>query len=266
MWCPPSEIPRVTPRNIAAATTFKLVMASLLVVVSALTIYVASDQVEVFYRWKILKYRGVDVYAEVTNTYQTTRKSFTTNHVEYIFSPEGEPSDKTFQGHGALSDREFYTVYNGGQIQIIYDPINPDRSLPNIGDVVRFRRAPSVVSLVLPAMIPFCMGAALVIYISVKYYREKRLLQWGGLAPATILSEEEYSSRSGRWSRITYAFLDSKGNTIEGTRNFVPVKGDERQSFADLRKQILDNPTILFDPQDPLVNILYPPSVVKLKK
>lgn len=100
-------------------------------------------------------------------------------------------------------------------------------------------------------IIPTCIVVAMFLRI---YYREKHLIRWGSVAAATILDETNGPRSS---LRIHYCFNDANDRTVKGVR-----KTDNRPQFQRSRARLLDNPTVLYDPQNTTRNMLYPAGFV----
>ena len=105
--------------------------------------------------------------------------------------------------------------------------------------------------------------------------REKYLLEYGTPAAGKITG----SSLSRYGVFFTYAFHDNVGEIRTGTRNAVPFKaakllntplqelkrGDfENPDLAEGFEVIKENTTVLYDPKNSRINLLYPPARVRL--
>ena len=97
---------------------------------------------------------------------------------------------------------------------------------------------------------------ALAAFIFLKLYRkERRLLEHGRVARATILTKTKQQERSGPAWMITYRFTAPDGESASGRRGSIPFEGPEI---------VLDHPLVFYDPQKPQVNELYPMRTVRL--
>ena len=94
------------------------------------------------------------------------------------------------------------------------------------------------------------------LFLLYQYRRQKRLLEWGEVAAATIVSDSEYNAgRAGRKSAVTYTFADDTGRVVQGKRMGLPVKNSRRGAMY---VEMFGDPTVIYDPDDSAKNMLYP--------
>jgi hypothetical protein len=90
-------------------------------------------------------------------------------------------------------------------------------------------------------------------------YKERVLIKRGAVASATILSEKEYSGGKGsRYMKATYQFTDADNKTFQGVSRNLPRRSSKLEAARMLLAKILDNPIVLYDPQNPERSMLYP--------
>jgi hypothetical protein len=110
------------------------------------------------------------------------------------------------------------------------------------------------------------LGMAIVLAATLpSYLKEKKLLQFGKVAAATIVGEkDEWISKYGPSFTVTYSFTDEYGHAVTGVQKGLPAKNDKRAIVVADRARIFDNPTALYDPLDSGRSVLYPPGSVTL--
>jgi len=88
-------------------------------------------------------------------------------------------------------------------------------------------------------------------------YKEKLLLQKGNVAPAIIVKEENIAW-GDELMAVTYQFTDTSGKVYEGVRKDLPRRSDKRSGSPQRLAKFLDNPTVIYNPDNAAKNILYP--------
>jgi Protein of unknown function (DUF3592) len=216
---------------------------------------------------QILKDWGIDTAATVTDLYIGKRKGqgYT---VEYRYTSD---SSNTARINRVAVTKDIYNrLQIGVQIPVTYDPRDSNLSRLNFSNSIHQDDAilsaidsDRSVNLILGALLLFIIGVD--VFIFRQFLTEKRLLQWGAVAPAIILGEEEYKTiNNRRFSKVRYSFSDTHASVAEGVNKYVPVAGDTRPALMELRAQLLQNPIVLFDPYDSSTYVLYPPFSVEL--
>jgi hypothetical protein len=208
-----------------------------------------------FYKMQVLKERGVQAAGTVTNLSTSNAGKGRTNYnVTYAYPLVPKPA---YTATDQLDVQNFDQLRVGDAVPIAYDPTYPPRSLLTFNNIVFARD--NVRSLTVPfAILPISLLCTLVVTLifTRTYLKEKRLLQWGKAAVATIISDTEYNAgRAGRKAAVAYTFVDETGSVVQGERKGLPRK-DRRQDAA--YKEMFENPTVLYDPSDSSKNMLYP--------
>jgi hypothetical protein len=207
-----------------------------------------------FYKMQALKERGVQAAGTVTKLYASDAGKGRTNYnVTYDYPLVPKPA---YTATDQIDAQNFYQLHVGDSVPVAYDPAYPLRSLLNFNDIVFARDNIGALREQWPILIvlfgPFVI---LPIFIS-GYLKQKRLLQWGKVAVATIVSDAEYNAgKAGRKAAVTYTFTDESGRVVQGKRKGLPVK-DRRQDA--MYKEMFEDPTVLYDPDDSSKNMLYP--------
>ena len=156
----------------------------------------------------------------------------------------------------------------GDPLPVLYDPRDPDRSLPNLRDEVRTTSLAGI--LATPLFLAFLTALLVVKFTPVRIFRrirrERQLLASGTAAQATILDEEaDWDSATGKaCARVRYRFTDASGTTMQGTRTSLPLVNSAREDERLCRARVLDNPTVLYAPRDSTRCTLYPPLYAKI--
>jgi hypothetical protein len=228
------------------------------------SIAISNIAVPDYIKGRVLKSRGVDVEGRVERLYITKGKGGSSAyHVNYMYQPREMALSRypLARRTEAVSRDDYYSLSVGGALPVIYDPLAPESSFLNFHDTIRKNNPSKRVKffIVITALLMFfAMGVVLKFFIF-PALKEKRLLGFGNVAPATIVGEEEYETKRGWRSKVSYCFVDAGGNAVSGMRKGLP--SGVASSGADLaeRIQILDNPTVLYDPRNSARNILYPP-------
>ena len=102
--------------------------------------------------------------------------------------------------------------------------------------------------------------ALIMCFMAFPYFRQKGLIQKGIAVPALILKEKPGNKST---NIVTYGFKTLEGEKLKGTqRNIPPNTTKQGKRFLEYRSRKLDNPVVLYDPQKPSRNILYPADYV----
>jgi len=254
-WVMPAPLAKPPPREVrmsgvskGLSIVFGLVLGLPLVIV--LTTWAATA-----HREAILAQRGVMITGAVTKLHIVDGKG-RSYRTTYSYTPPelSQNHSRSVSTEINVSVRDYYHLWVGEPIEVVYDPRKPDRSLLK-SDLDSHRSATllrlPVVIWVMIVGLP--IGPFALFYFI--YRREKHLLQWGKAAPATIIGKVEYSTKAGRQVRVTYTFVDDDGVTVQGKRGGIPARG----------ARVLHNPTAVFDPSNSERNTLYPGSVARLQ-
>jgi Protein of unknown function (DUF3592) len=254
-WTVPAELDQPLPRPVKRRSVFTVLVISQTVGFFFFVAVFGGTFGMSFYRMQVLKEHGVQGMGAVTNLYTSSgRKGRTDYNVTYVYPIDPKPA---YTATDQLEVETFDQLHVGDPVPIAYDPAYPQRSLLNFNNIVFARD--NVQAQMGPLMIiPFLLlGTLVVVLIFIRDYRkQKRLLQWGKTAVATIVSDTEYNAgKAGRKAAVSYTFSDESGQIVQGKRKGLPIK-DRRQDA--MYKEMFEDPTVLYDPEDSSKNMLYP--------
>lgn len=208
-----------------------------------------------FYKMEMLKERGVQAAGTVMKLYVSNgAKGRTDYNVTYAYPLVPKPA---YTATDQLDAQNFNQLHIGDAVPIAYDRTYPPRSLLNFNDIV-FERDNVHQAMIAFAIFPIALFSTLVavLFFVRSYLKEKRLLQRGKAAVATIVSDTEYNAgKAGRKAAVTYTFTDKSGRVVKGERKGLPVKSRRKDAMYSA---MFENPTVLYDPADSSKNMLYP--------
>ena len=191
-------------------------------------------------RQQRLEREGVNTQAEIVKKWKEQRRWDTRRYVMYRFESNG----RSYQRRAMVSRRDFRSLRIGDLVPVRYVASSPEQSrLPQESDPW----LPLWGALLVPAfflVLLWLMGRVILV--------QRRLLRWGrptgamvtGLSPMQV----------GKHMR--YQFLDPAGSPVSGATTHT---GSED---LGLRTAV----TVLFDPERPRRNALYPPTFFRLAK
>jgi hypothetical protein len=258
-WIVPAELDQPFPRIAKRRSVFVILVVSQVAGFVFFIALIGGTYGMDLYKAQVLKERGVLAAGTVTNLYTSNGGKGRTNYnVTYAYPVVPKP---VYTATDQLDVQNFSQLHVGDVVPVAYDPSYPRRSLLNFNDIV-FERD-NTQSLILGcAILSFVLLSTLfveLIFIR-NYRRQKRLLQWGKAAAATIVSDIEYSDgRAGRKAAVTYTFTDESGHVVEGKRKGLPI---QKQRKGDMYDKMFADPTVLYDPEDSSKNMLYPFALV----
>ncbi|HEU0117718.1 MAG TPA: DUF3592 domain-containing protein [Alphaproteobacteria bacterium] len=266
-WKAPLELDGGLPRQVKATGSFWFVL--LVITLSFLPVFYVfvSTGYGKVYKLEILKERGVTVHGAVANLRIQSSKNGPLYYVDYQY----KPADMVYSEGSNITGDVFKTLHIGQTITVIYDPLDQTRSFPNAGDLERSLDAAKktwhmLVVFMFPLFGTFFVGAELFAFWT--FSKQKKLLSYGMAAQATITGERQVNrGRSGVFTEVTYQFQDDSGNTVEGKRSDLPrqkLRDKGGKALAQWTKA-MDNPTVLYMPGKSSVNLLYPPTMVRLQ-
>lgn len=179
---------------------------------------------------------GVEGEAELLRKWMVRGKS-TTRYVVYRYEAGG----RTYQRRASLPREAFEHIQPGGRVPVRFLPSQPEVSrLP-----LERPPAPPWTALLVPAVflvVPWLALRPILI--------QRRLLQWG--QPAAALVARLAPTKGGK--TVGYQFTDMSGNTVSGSA-IVPALQ------APVLRQTV---TVVYDPQKPSRNTLYPSSAAEI--
>jgi len=204
----------------------------------------------------ILQERGIETSATIIDLYTTTyyRRGKRTNyHAKYLFLSNPKSNlQRTIQNDVRISADQYQNFMIGEITPVVYDPYQPQLSelntIPGIRTINPFRI--SIITVPFSLLMLSIPGIALLVQYRL-YRRQKWFLEWGQVAPATIVDDAD-DITGKRYSKLTYRFNDANGQTVEGIGIFATIASNPA------RLAILQNPTVFFDPANSQRNLLYP--------
>lgn len=264
----PAELVQPLPRYVQAdgtckvmiilATSFFWTVAGLVL----LMLFLGSHSVA------RLKATGVNTVAVITNT-KVSVPPRGGGHVyiaSYIFVPQTKTNlSGSYIGQASLSASAFSALAAGDTVVVTYDPHSPSYSKLKSELDVRWAHPYAIFFLAVEAVVPALgfLTAATLLYARRQYLWQRKLVQWGSVASAVITSEREVNSGRVRKARVTYEFCDQDGKLVTGQRSGLPTKKERDAGYIPAYAAVMDNPTVLYDPDDSSRNLLYPPTMVK---
>lgn len=108
----------------------------------------------------------------------------------------------------------FPEVWNGMEISITYDPLNPQDSMLTADSRLNDFFVIGKIALVSFVFSVFIV-ASFVLLIYFLYRKQKRLLKWGLVSAAKVEDMAPGRPRVGGWS-VTFSFQDHSGATVKG--------------------------------------------------
>lgn len=267
-WTAPPELTASTPRKVRLSGAYQSLITLVVIVVMLPALAVIADSGFALYTKASLRARGVITDGTVVNLYVTRHKARDQYHLKYRYELLDNPAHESrpFDKYAFVSSDEYRSMTVGDKVRVIYDPLDPDRAIPNIG------KSGANMPLLRPSLLLTLVGLALLVVLVassvtlalLQYIRERRLLRWGRAAPATILDQRRRYGQMPRWPAVSFEFMDDVGRTIGGTQTYIPRRWDLRLRFVKYRPSIFSNPTVLFDPGASDHNLLYPTILAEL--
>jgi len=258
----PPELNQPFPRRVKTNKSFILTTVFIIVTFVGLGLYMLGIAYKISNDDAILKETGVAVEAQVTDLRTEYGKPPRVYYkVTYKFLPAPSSGNQSItQTSTKMTPKSNFDLLRVGQsVPILYDPINPNRSNLNFNDVLHTSNPYGLMPMML-WMVGLMVGAPLACIISLmlnSYYREKKLIQFGYAAPASILKTENVVGRSPSVS-VTYQFIDTCGNTVQGVQKNLPTeKQRETERFRKSWEDIMTAPVVLYDPQNSSKSMLY---------
>lgn len=139
-----------------------------------------------------------------------------------------------------ISSSAWRQLRPGSQVSARYVPSSPDISRLDLES-----RTPSWV-----AFLPFGVFALVIVLLPLPILRQKKLLQSGSIAGAIVT--RVVPVKNGK--NVHYQFLDTAGNEVAGSAMISTSQAPEAGQAV----------TVLYDPDRPKRNSLYPPQMVRL--
>ena len=268
-WLELDNLAQPLPRCLrikAMPTFFAALLPIALLVTGAAIIFMVF---QVCAKIAALQTTGASAEGIITNLQAQTSRGGTTYLTRYEFRPRNTPDIGRSVQHAEspVTASDFSTLRVGSPVTVRFQPSRPETSelqmtLQTIwaDPWERFQSVSHIVIGVSGSTSLFCL-----LLVGRMWLKERRLLTWGTAAPARVIAEKEVQGRNGTTLTVTYEFEDRPGHIIRGKRAGLPT----RDKLTSPRNAALDsavrrNPTVLYDPNRPSRNMLYPPEFMTL--
>ncbi len=124
-----------------------------------------------------------------------------------------------------------------------------------------------MISIVFAAAVDFLIFAILGFVPVLGSRQQRRLLETGGAATAVIVERQKYFTPRYVRAKVIYEFANGNGQAYRGVRLHLPIAVLSGGPIADPRiAAMLANPTVVYDRDDPKINMLYPFDMVEIAK
>lgn len=208
--------------------------------------------------------RGVGVIGTVTQLSADERDH--RYRIGYSYAPK-EFADRPYAtAHGEATTAVSPSALKiGGNVEIVYDPKDPDNSA--LKSEVDHPHRVSFWFLLL--FIPSSFAVILSLMLSAilyPYFRERGLLRWGKAVHATIVGEVADGLSGAKLCRLSFVFEDDGGNTVNGKSRRIPAGDHPNPAARKYHSIYLSNPTVIFDLQNSKRHMLYPGGFAKLSE
>jgi len=257
----PSELDQPVPRRVKTNIWFKLAAIPLSIFPGA-GLWLLLSTYGVLHDKVILKENGVPIAGQVSDLHTETGRGGRVYYVvRYQFqsapTPDSQPQNQS--GRGNVSELRYGSLQIGQAVPVLYDPARPTNSGLNIDDSLHTSDPYGTLVLVMLGIGGVFGGisALLIAVVLFFYFREKKFVQWGQVARAVILKEDEIGGRRPTMT-ATYQFTDGQGRTVVGVQKGLPsAKKLDWPGFREARRNVTENPIALYDPQNSEKNMLY---------
>ena len=253
-WTLRPELDQTLPRSVRMSPGGKTVLGFFTLFYMVMLAIAGAATGPSIYKTSVLKTRGLAAEATVTDLRTVQGRHGPTYSVDYSYELPHENARYSATDSTDLS--HFSQLHAGDAVPIAYDRVSPGTSALNFGNQVF---ATSDLAIFFPLILSIAivslgsMIAPLLILRS--YYRDKRLLQTGLAAAATILEDHEHMGHGAKVANLAYSFTDNLGSTVKGWRGGLPAKDKRTTAWS---RAIFENPTVIYDPQNSRRNMLYP--------
>jgi len=222
------------------------------------------------YRLSVLLHRGQLAEGQIVGVSGPMGKHNTFD-ITYAFTPPGTtiPPARLHKGVAHGTDEDVAAVRQARPLEVLFNPAEPEQS--DLALLVR-QRGQHPYRRLLDVLAP-AGGLLLVFFIAGgrnEYLRQKReayLLAHGELAAAEIGDVERVTGRYGVSLRVRFSFQGPEGQAWEGTQRSISAGPEPRQwERSAALAEILKAKTVLYDPQKPQRNMLYPGRLLRCRK
>lgn len=258
----PPELNQPLPRRFRINGRIKFLIAFITVQFLGIGVLLLAFVYNVSHDKAVLRESGVATAAQVNDLQVEHGKNESVYYrVSYQFRPpsmrDGQPGVQS--GNGLVEEDRFRTLQIGQAVPILYDPARPANSGLNFDDTLH-RSDPYAMMPLMMAIIGSLFGGVYIVLMAVMlfpYLKEKKLVQWGHVARAVIVREEEIGGGQATMT-ATYQFTDGQGRTITGIQKNLPsARKLHWPGFREFRQDVTENPIALYDPENSDRNMLY---------
>jgi len=197
------------------------------------------------------------VMTEGTVTAITTGKG---QVIQYRYETPPVPGSQSPHqtGQWSVSATTAHFIGVGDRVRVVYDAAAPwNSSLMLDGGPERLDSSGGYLAVGLLAVL--AMGAP-VLYVRLRFGWERRLLRFGAVAPAEIVSERPHRYKRSPICSISYQFVDAEGETITGNRDGLPLNPKQQGGLAiGMRDEFFAHPIVVYDVKNSRRNLFYPP-------
>jgi Protein of unknown function (DUF3592) len=256
----PVELNQPLPRRVTSTSSFKAVVA-VLAMFPCVGFLMLGTMYAIHHNRATLRANGVLVVGEITGLRMERSKSTYSYRVSYQFTPSSTSDGRQVAeiGEDGVSEARYRTLQVGQVAPLLYEPARPSNSGLNFDDSVN-TSDDSAMMLLFAVFIVGLFGGFYALFMTVlllPYFKEKKLLQWGRVARAVILKEEEIDGRFPTMT-ATYQFTDEKCQRVTGIQKGLPsVKKFGWPRFREVREAVTKNPIAIYDPNDSGKSMLY---------
>jgi hypothetical protein len=219
-WEPPIELQRSTPRDVQLSRAGRAVVLLMIVLVAAATagsLLLASRASEDEHRWAAWQKEAVAASGEVTQIRKRGRGSDSKYYVDYGY----RAVDRDFSGTAMVRSREGRALKQGDTVSVFFRRSEPSQSWLS-GHEPRG----------VPWWSALLIGMALLAPIPILAFvirRQRRLLEEGRPALATVTALKKVSSQHGAHYTVRYEFVTTSGSRRAGkytAQRRSPIVGD----------------------------------------
>ena len=188
----------------------------------------------------------------------------TTYYMDYSYTPVSylrADQGAVYLRTAEIPSADYSQIRVGDSLDVAYDQGHPDKAVAQHEIVLN------------EALVYILLATAFFGTVWLRrirnHYQEKRLMRWGKVVHAKITNTQFIQGRYGTYATVKYEFTDGDGKIVEGKRTGIPSigasqwLGDQKESsLKEKFAAIIDNPTVIYDPQDSSRNIIYPAASV----
>lgn len=238
-WRAPAELLSLpVPRPVRLTVQAKLVVGFIVLFLAgagAFAVFGVTAMERERQRAELLGREGVSGAATVVRKWSTSGKS-TSYYVQYSY----EVGDKLFHRRARISAGAWRRLHPGSQVAMRYAPSDPEVSRLDLES-----SAPSWL-----VLFPAVIFVVVIVLLPLPILTQRKLLQSGN--PTGAIVTRVVPVKNGQ--SVRYQFLDMAGNEVAGSSMAAKAGAPEPGQAV----------TVLYDPDRPRRNTLYPPQMVRL--